>query len=42
MLKPLTIEEVLERNSSYPRFTPVILFDRSLWQKFIGLFKGRK
>jgi len=23
----------------YPAFTPVILFDRSLWRKFVSLFK---
>jgi hypothetical protein len=34
-LKPLTIEEVLKHNVSYQACTPVILFDRSPWQKLV-------
>lgn len=34
--KPLTIDEVLKHDVSYPACSPVILFDRSLWQKFVA------
>jgi hypothetical protein len=40
--KPITsIEKLLEQDVPFPRFTPVMLFDRSPWQKFVALFKGR-
>jgi len=40
--KPLaSIETLLKYDRPYPAFTPVILFDRSLWQKFVALFKRR-
>lgn len=40
-IKPLTnIEDVLEHDRSYPPCSPVILFDRSRWQKFVGIVKG--
>jgi|HubBroStandDraft_3_1064219.scaffolds.fasta_scaffold1552246_1 hypothetical protein len=32
-----TIKELLGYDVPYPAFTPVILFNRSLWQKFVGL-----
>jgi len=31
-----------EDRSKVPECVPVILFDRSLWSKFVGLFKRRK
>lgn len=35
-MKVLTsIDEVLKHDISYPAFTPVILFDRSPWEKFV-------
>lgn len=40
-LSPIrSIEELLKQDRPYPVCTPVILFDRSLWQKFVGLLKG--
>jgi hypothetical protein len=36
---PITaIEELLKYDGSYLAVTPVVLFDRSVWQKFVGLF----
>jgi hypothetical protein len=41
-LKPLaSIETLLKYDRPYPAFTPVMLFDRSPWQKFVALFKRR-
>jgi hypothetical protein len=41
MRKPLTIDEVLKYNVSYPACIPVILFDRSPWQKFVAKLRRK-
>jgi hypothetical protein len=41
-IRPLaSIEELLKHDRPYPAFTPVMLFDRTPWQKFVALFKRR-
>jgi endo-1,4-beta-xylanase len=37
-----SIDELLKHDISYPRFTPVMLFDRSPWRKFVDVLLRRK
>jgi hypothetical protein len=40
-IQPITsIDELLKHDRPYPRFAPVILCDRSLWEKAMGWLKG--
>lgn len=41
--QPITsIDELLKHNTPYRECTPVILFDRSLWQKFVAAVTAKK